>query len=178
MENYRLKLKIGPHEFDAEGDPAVVQAQFAAFKEMVAMAEPFLLTPTTQPATTRADEKTTTAPDNSTNTPDAMLDKIMRVDEKVVSLTVRAASIDDAVLLVLYGQKVLRNNDSVTGYEVMQGLTVSGQGIGRVDRVLDKAGRDGSVIVIGQRRGKRYRLTNAGMTKARKIAADLIAIVA
>ena len=36
MENYRLKVKLGQYEFDAEGSPDVVQAQFVAFQEMVA----------------------------------------------------------------------------------------------------------------------------------------------
>lgn len=179
-ERYRLKLKIGVHEFDAEGDPAVVQAQFEAFKELVKMAGAAAALP--PPSTFTRDEKPLTPAEQPTNqTPldiDASLGKIMHVEDKIVSLTVPAATIDDAVMLVLYGQKILRSSDSVSGYEVMQGLTLSGQGVNRVDRVLDKAGQDGSVIVIGQRRGRRYRLTNAGMAKARKLAADLIAIVA
>lgn len=109
---------------------------------------------------------------------DSALDKIMRVENRVVSLTVRAKSIDDAVLLLVYGQKTLRQNDAVTGAEVMDGLTATGQRIGRVDRVLTKAGELGDVIVIGMGRAKRYRLTNAGITKARQVAAELIAIVA
>jgi DNA-binding PadR family transcriptional regulator len=103
----------------------------------------------------------------------------MKVDGRIVSLTIRADTPDDAVLLLLYGQKVLRENDSVTGGDIMEGLTATGgTSIGRVDRVLEKMGRDGDVIVIGERRGKRYRLTNAGLSRARQIANSLIAIVA
>ncbi len=56
------------------------------------------------------------------------LAKIMRVDNRVVSLTIRARdAADDAVLLLLYGQKtVSRENDSVTGGEVMEGFTATG----------------------------------------------------
>jgi hypothetical protein len=82
-------------------------------------------------------------------------------------------------LLLLYGQKVLRDNDAVTGGEVIEGLTATGgMSIGRTDRVLEKMGRDRDVIVIGERRGKRYRLTNTGISRARQIASSLIAIVA
>lgn len=61
----------------------------------------------------------------------------------------------------------------------MSGLQATGgTSIGRVDRVLEKLGRDGDAIVIGERRAKRYRLTNTGLAKARQLAANLIAIVA
>ncbi len=32
---YKLKIKVGEFEFDAEGPVEVVQAQFAAFKELI-----------------------------------------------------------------------------------------------------------------------------------------------
>ena len=35
----------------------------------------------------------------------------------------------------------------------------------------------GDLIITGERRGKRYRLTNSGIAKARQIAQDLIALV-
>lgn len=36
MEITKLKMKIGEHEFEAEGPTEVVQTQFAAFREDVA----------------------------------------------------------------------------------------------------------------------------------------------
>ena len=53
-----------------------------------------------------------------------------------------------------------------------------GLAVGRIDRLLEKAGTDGDVLVSGERRAKRYRLTNTGLAKARQIAIDLIAVVA
>ena len=35
MAEYKLKIKVGEHEFEAEGPADVVQAQFAAFKDLV-----------------------------------------------------------------------------------------------------------------------------------------------
>ncbi len=82
-------------------------------------------------------------------------------------------------MLILYAQKTLRENDSITGGEIIEGLTATGGlAVMRVDRLLEKAGRDGDVIVIGERRAKRYRLTNTGLNKARGLAAEMIAIVA
>lgn len=103
----------------------------------------------------------------------------MKVENRVVSLTVTPTSIEDAALLLLYGQRLMRNNESPTGSEVVDGLTATGGlDIGRSDRLFEKLARTGDVIMIGERRGKRYRLTNAGMNKARSVAAALIALVA
>lgn len=184
MDMNRLKLKIGPHEFEAEGSPEDVQAQLAKFAELVAMVGSVAAaTPEANPPASPSGHPAASTPPAPPPTPnlddtDGRLDKIMNHDDRVVSLTVRARSVDDAVLLLLYGQKVYRNNDSVTGHEVMQGLTVTGQRAARVDKLLEKAARENSVIVIGEHRGKRYRLTNTGLAKARELAGELIALVA
>lgn len=190
----KLKLKIGVHEFEAEGDPATVAASFEAFQSMVAAANSGPAAPS-QSATVSAlpahlstfggmasvfpQPPLIVQDPAATASTDALLDKIMRIEGRTISLTVRPKNADDAVLLLLYGQKRMRENDSVTGAEVIDGITATGGlQVSRVDRLLEKAGRDGDVIVIGERRGKRYRLTNTGLNKARTIAAELIAIVA
>lgn len=186
MDPYRLKAKIGEHEFDATGDPEVVNAQFQAFKELVAMA---LAAPsaakTTQtiegahiPSTATLFPPSGLPPRAEPSTVDTQLSRIMRVDDRIVSLTVRAKEIDDAVLLILYGHKMLRDTEAVGGFEVIGGLTATGQRVERADRVLDRAARNGFVIIIGERRSRRYRLTNVGLSKAREVAAELIATVA
>jgi hypothetical protein len=177
--NYRMKIKVGDHEFEAEGPADVVNEQFKAFTDLIAKLPASAPHQTHSPA--RADESTGIMAAERRDMPsaDSALDKIMRLDGRVISLTARPKSAEEAVLLLLYGQKVMRDNDSVTGSEVIDGLTATGgMQVARVDRLLEKAARDGDAIVIGERRGKRYRLTNAGLMKARTIAADLIAIVA
>jgi hypothetical protein len=178
MDSYRLKTKIGDNEFDAEGDPETVNAQFQAFKELVAMAlaappPVTVAAPVSPPMAAPA-----TPPRLDLSAVDAQLPKIMKVDDRIVSLTVRAKDVDDAVLLLLYGQRILRETDGIGGFEVVGGLATTGQRVDRVDRVLDRAARDGYAIIIGERRARRYRLTNTGLTKAREIAAELIATVA
>jgi|SRR5579864_7574271 len=175
MDNdYRLKIKLGADEFEAEGPIQVVQSQFAAFKELIEAraAMPSVVIPapapnadaTTKPEATAINER---------------LDKIMQLNERVVSLTARPGPPESSILLLLYGQKILRQNDSVTGAEIMQGIAATGGlAIARADRVLDRLATDGDVIVIGERRSRRYRLTNAGVVKARNIAIELLKIVA
>jgi hypothetical protein len=174
MDSDRLKMKIGEHEFDAQGPTEVVDRRLADFKKLVELALASQTAAVSKP-TEKPSPDAGKTPDNQGADP---LAKIMRVEERIVSLTVRAQSPTDAVLLILLGQRQFRQNDAVTGMEVNQGLTVSGQTVGRVDRVLDRAAAAGHVIVIGQHRGRRYRLTNSGLARAGDIANALIATVA
>ncbi len=164
MEPNKLRIKIGDHEFEAEGPAEVVQAQFAAFKELLA----------TAPVPRTAAEP---SGDQRANNPPP-LDKIMKVEKRVVSLSVQAKSLEDAILLLLLGQKTFRNNDSVTGAEIVDGLTVSGQSKDGAGRLLKKIASEGNIIITGAHRGKRYRLTNQGVSKAQDLARDLIELIA
>jgi hypothetical protein len=165
----RGRIKIGDHEFDAEGPADVVQDQFAAFKEMIAT----LPTQSRQPQEQERDKE-----QNSTSQlPHLPLEKIIKVEGRVVSLTARCESVDEAVMLILLGQKEFRNNQEVTGAEIMDGLKQSGYLLGRVDLVLDKLSKEGSTIIIGVHRARRYRLTNVGHSKALSIAKEVLTTV-
>ena len=135
MDIHKLKIKIGTHEFEAEGPTDVVQAQFEAFKELVANVPVVPI----QPPRTETKHPTEERPQSNLNDIDKSLDKIMNVDHRVVSLTVRPKTLDDAILALLYGQKVLRESDAVTGAEVMNGLKATGGvSVARVDKPLEK----------------------------------------
>jgi len=89
----------------------------------------------------------------------------------------RCDSADEAVLLILLGQKEFRSNEEATGAEIMDGLVQSGYRLSRVDNLMNKLTAEGSVITIGVHRGRRYRLTNIGLLKALDIARDVVATV-
>jgi DNA-binding transcriptional ArsR family regulator len=181
MSENRLKIKIGDHEFEAEGPAEVVQAQFAAFTELVGR----LPARTEKPP--QAQPKPETQPEeeikeqgngsNGSNSGALNLEKIMRVEGRYVSLTVRANSVPEAVLLLLLGQRHYRGNDSVTGAELLSGLRETGMNVGRVDYTMDRLSNEGFVITLGVGRGRRYRLNNAGIMRAQEIARALIATV-
>lgn len=176
---YRMKIKVGPHEFEAEGSPDVVQEQFRMFKEMVTNA-PNVQEPLAQKVLPSATSSSTIKIEPRTENVENDLHKIMDydADQRVVSLTVRPKSADDAVLLVLLGQRILLEKEAVTGGSIMEGITATGGlQVTRVDRLLEKLGREGDVIVLGEHRSKTYRLTNAGMNRARQIATDLLSMV-
>jgi len=170
METTRIKIKIGDHEFDAEGPAEIVQAQFEAFRSIVSTLQ-------REPIKSQVtlDQQTPIKPLDTNGSPHVPLENILHVAGRVVSLTALPASPSDAALLIMLGHKDLRNNVSVTGQEIGDGLAQSGRPVPRVDRVMDKAMEDAYVLKTGIKRGTRYRLTNQGLTKALSIAKDLIA---
>ena len=172
MDNYKLKIKIGSHEFEAEGPASIVQSQFEAFKELIANAK-FDNGANNQIEATQTSFDTI---NNATEIP-LMLDKITQIDERIVSLTARPETIEDAALVILLGQRTFRSNDSVTGSEVIDGLRQSGLAVSRVDWRLEKLASQGLIIKIGSNRASRYRLTNQGVNKAQGVARALIALV-
>jgi hypothetical protein len=176
---YKLKMKIGQHEFEAEGPADVVQQQLQLFKDMIASAP---ASPAPYPQTVSMLPDRTIVP-STTNVNvesiESSIHKIMQFDdaERIVSLTIRPDSVEDAVLLILLGQKVMLSNESVTGGAIMEGITVTGLSVTRIDRLLEKLGSSGDVIVIGEHRGKRYRMTNSGVNRAKEIAEKWLVMV-
>jgi hypothetical protein len=75
----------------------------------------------------------------------------------------------------MLGQKELRNNETVTGQELGDGLSVSGRPVPRTDRLMEKPIDSNYVMKNGFKRSVRYRLTNIGHQKALAIARELIA---
>jgi len=176
MSEYRLKIKIGSHEFEAEGPADAVAKQFSDFKEIISKIPdlPVATTAPTAPAlsnTTAASGPSPSAP--TLPPPVSALNKIFRVGGRVISLTALPGSDNDAALLIMLGQKELRDNDAATGSEVKDGLELSGYKTGRIDRTMDRFVTDGLVLTMGRNRGRKYRLTNQGLAKAQAIADEL-----
>jgi hypothetical protein len=171
MDAYKLKIKVGEHEFEAEGPPESVERQFQMWKELIATASQQKYTTI---AGTKAQETSATSPEMAS----LPLERIMRAEGRVISLTAPPELAPEAVLLLLLGQRQLRSNESVTGSEMMDGLQLSGFRMARVDRLLDNLATDGLVIRSGAHRGTRYRLSNTGLARAQAIAREVIGRVA
>ncbi len=167
METTKIRMKIGTHEFEAEGPAETVKEQLEAFRSLLSTGEAIVKT-IASPA----------QPESSAKTGDpthVSLERIMRVQGRIVSLTAIPASEGDAALLVLLGNKDMRNNEAVTGMEIGDGLAQSGRPVSRVDRVMEKLKEEAFVMKSGYRRGVKYRLSNSGHTKALAVARELIA---
>jgi len=160
MSESRLRIKFGEHEFEAEGSTESVERQLEIFKRLVI------------PGTAlKAAMETTqeSAKDQAT----LSLEKIMNVQGRTVSLRA-AAKVDDAVLLLLLGQRQFRQHHILSGKDVMNGLRASGFKVRRADLVLKKLSGAGSIIAIGRYRARRYQLSKSGLDGAEQIARRLI----
>lgn len=172
MDTYRIKVKLGEYEFEAEGPSEIVREQFESFKQIVSSIPPKQDTPISPQ--TQQDTATQSVTEDTSS---SLYDKVFKVDGRVVSLTALPPTPIDAILMVVLGQRHYRKNEAVTGSEIMDGLQLSGYTIERIDRQMDKFVSDGLVIRIGKARATRYRLTNQGLLKAQTIAKDVIATV-
>jgi hypothetical protein len=175
MENLKLKMRIGEHEFEAEGPTEIVQAQFDVWREMVSNRPAQTISPS---ASVSPSASASASPSPAPPASELRLEKVMRQEGRVVSLTARGASLEDEILLVLLGQRNLRNNDSVSGAEILDGLRLTGRTVNRIDYQIDKMTEAGNVITVGSNRARRYRLTNQGFAKAQELAMDLVETVA
>jgi hypothetical protein len=170
MDNYRLKLRIGEHEFEAEGPSDIVTKQFEAFQAMI---QALASAPAKQPEKPADGGKGGEVPAPGLASEED-LGKIFQVSGRYVSLTARPERVSDAALLLLFGQKRLRGQDLVTGAELLEGLKQSGYQEDRADRVMDKI--DPTLYnKTGLRRGVKYRLTNPGVTQAQGLVSELAA---
>jgi hypothetical protein len=170
METTKIRLKVGSHEFEAEGPPEVVQAQFEAFRELISkQTEKQEEKPSAIPQELKQDEEVTN------RLPHLPLERIVRATGRIVSLTALPASTEDAALLIMLGHKDLRNHENVTGQEIGDGLAQSGRPVSRTDRIMEKPIASACVLKSGLKRSTRYRLSNVGHQKALLLARDLIA---
>lgn len=170
MDISRIKIKIGEHEFEAEGPAEIVKEQFEAFKDIIRSL------PSINTSARKADEQQASLNQSDTQQfPHIPLEKILHVDGRIVSLTALPSTPNDAALLIMLGHKDLRNNLSVTGQEIGDGLAQSGRPVARVDRIMEDAIGEALVLKTGIKRASRYRLTNQGLTKALGLARDLLA---
>jgi len=168
MENTRIKIKIGNHEFEAEGPSKIVQEQFEAFKQLI-VSEPQHVAPSPKTPTEAKAHGATL--DKETG----KLDSICRVEGRVVSLTVKPEAAANGALLVMLGQRIYRESETVTASELIDGLEQSGYTPDRLNRIMQPLADEGSVVRIGKKKGTRYRFTNQGLSKAQAIAKEEIA---
>src|SRR2546430_5384640 len=121
MEPFRLKLKVGLHEFEAEGDQETVERQLAIWRELIA-------TPGMS-ASPLPREGGPVGPATAPNEPTAKYAKIFRHQGRVVSLSVQPNGDRrnaDAALLVILGQRLYNGTDLVSGGQIIDGLDQSG----------------------------------------------------
>lgn len=174
MSESSLKMKVGEHEFAAEGSEDFVEKHLAKFEAMIASLPaktPDIMLHDIVDDPSASDSSSSSS--SSLPAPKSDLMKIFRVDGRVISVVAKPANESDAALLILLGQKELRGNEASTGSEVKDGLELSGYKPLRIDRTMDSFVAEGLVLINGKHRGKKYRLSNPGLVKAQGLADEL-----
>jgi hypothetical protein len=166
METTKLHLRVGQHEFDAEGPEDVVKEAFEKWRALVEKA-------TEGPPMPAAD---TQAPQVEMEARASDLSRIFKEDERSVSVKFLPQTEQrdaDVVLLILYGQKILKQQDEVPVTVLKAALKQSGCPIDRVDRIVARYVSDGLLRKGGMGKGGVYQLSNVGEQRATRLIADL-----
>ena len=193
MEPYRLRIKLGAHEFESEGSEEAVKEQFAIWRELLGSpasqsivaaspVAPIVTTPIEQDSPPPFVALQVAAPvvSNGGNGAEfSAYDKIFVHRDKLVVLSILPegeSRESDAAMLIMLGRRHYLREELVGGTGIIQGLQQSGMGYLRADRVF--GGNLGQYVTrTGQKRAARYRLTQVGISKAKEIAKRLEAIV-
>jgi len=167
-DNHRIKLKIGDAEFEAEGAPDAVQAQYESFLAALAAV------PTKSAKPKSLAERDAFVPD--TEYDDALNNRVFELREDgLVVLRVQPTTDQreaDALAMILYGYRRLKNEEHVLATQLLRAARQSGLGIDRVDRAIG-AYPPRFVLRGGQRKGTTYTLTTQGAARAEEVIAQL-----
>jgi hypothetical protein len=178
-------MKIGAHEFEAEGDQESVERQFEAWRELIASApSPTASSPPPPLPTSDAGGGQMPLPLGNSGTTGITVDpsgfeKIIRREGKNLSLSALPNGdnrVADAALVLMIAHKVYNGLDQVGGMALLEGLKQSGYPIDRVDRVLERHIPD-LILRTGVRRAVKYRLNNRGLNRAINVARELMDMV-
>lgn len=161
---HRIKVKIGEAEFEAEGPVELVKQQYSAFLDAVSKhSSPMVPIGTTGNPSAHRDA-----------TPEE-LSLVFKQEKDSISL-LRTPKTDnpkaDALIVLLYGFLKLQDQRAVGAPTLVKAAVASGLGLDRLDRTFDA--RSSWIHATGQRKGKRYTLTNPGIVEARKMVDALV----
>lgn len=162
MSTYRLRVKIGSHEFEAEGDEDTVLQQFEEFKKLI---ERSSVAPVEKPS----------EPEAGASAAETGLHRLFDYDEKdnLISLRVSPRGEDripDTILLLLLGYREVAGDEEVLVTHLKPAMQRSGLKVTRVDRMTRSLVDHVLVIKTGVGKGGKYRLSSPGLAKAKKIA--------
>jgi len=175
METYKLRIKIGNAEFEAEGPEQTVKEQFEAFKLLVESSPRGVNTTAKQPST---EPLQAYEPLEAMDSEDLRRLYLFSKSGDSLSLAFPPQGKDrqqQALLLILYGFKMLLGQDDASVGALKDSLEQSGFVVERVDRLAFPLTKAGLVWKGGKKgRGGKYRLTNLGVSQAQSVAKELL----
>jgi hypothetical protein len=177
----KLRVKVGINEFEAEGLPEQVTAQYEAWKELIEK------TPQSAAATPSVPVIPSSAV-TEVKTREGFFSTPWDIfggdhDGDLMSLRVHPPAGEtrdaDAILLVLYGYRKAGNQGEgvveVPVTKLKESLDVSGLKISRIDRAAAPYVKTGYILKAGRAKGGVYRLTVTGYARAEELAQRLFA---
>lgn len=176
MESHRIKVKLGDAEFDAEGKPEAVQAQYEAF--LAAIAAIPKKTPETPPTPIINGTGALAAAAATVNGVGAVtgvtMDRVFRQGDRLslAALPKGDNATADAMLALLYGYLKMQGEPTVTGTALMKSARISGISVDRIDRTMDSL--SDFVLSAGVRKARRYQLNNRGLTRAEEVIKTIL----
>jgi len=173
METYKLKVKVGESEFEAEGPEEAVKAQFEAFKQMLESGA----VKVTAPHERRGEHP----PKNHEVGNEALL-KLYKIEERngrkdvTLRFTPQGGErrVSTALLLLLHGHRELADVENVPVTTLSDAMEQSGVPVARLDRAAAPLLREGLALRGGRSKGTWYRLTNQGTARAQDDARTLL----
>jgi hypothetical protein len=172
LSPYRLKVRLGSHEFESEGSEPTVKEQFQLFLNAVNLA-PAIHAPNGCANGSNANDSDGNVVDDDSHDEDleSAWSRAYKRDGDQLSLHVLPQTKfanADALILLIYGYQTLLKQESVKSTEVMEAAKMSGLRVDRIERNLPNSH---SVFVIkgGNGKGSRYTLNNRGLTYAQEL---------
>jgi hypothetical protein len=171
--NYKLQVKLGVAEFNAEGPEETVKEQFQLFLAAAAAA------PVT--ANNGSGSASTVGVSGSTGATVAIdSDLLSRFfqedDEESVSLRVLPKTAEkrdaDSLVLLLYGHRALKSQQDVVATRVLKAAKQSGLTIDRIEKVLGV--HEALYSRGGIKKGTRYGLNNQGIAYAEDLIRKML----
>ncbi len=181
MDTYKLRIKKGSYEIEAEVPKEIIASELKAFRDLLS------LEPLPQDDISEANaEQEEVLPFNGKQ-PIQTIENIDRKHLKplflenkdgLITLGVPPAKGErhapDAILLIALGYQILHNEDQIRVTQLKRSLKESGVIVGRISRVLENDIKQGFLIKTGRGKGGQYRLTNKGKIEAQKLMNDIL----
>ncbi|MFY9792957.1 MAG: hypothetical protein WAJ99_17380 [Candidatus Sulfotelmatobacter sp.] len=181
MDIFKLRLKIGVNEFEAEGSQEYVQAERQVFLDNI---DEHHEEPDEEPAPPPGDNPGVPPPPPGAKSAISLADmaKLAHQDKSDKDLIVLTAlpqeaetQKQDALLLLLLAHRVIRNEENVKSTDALNGMKQSGIGVSEIASVAEKMST--LVLKTGVRKGTKYRLSTSGVQRAVEVAKTLLAHV-
>ena len=174
MATYKVRLKVGVHEFEGEGERQDIDALFSQWRELIDKVGNSAVEAKGGSAGTEMRRET-----GAEEVSSLQLEQIFLADEKrdlvmLRSLPTGEARYADAVLLVLYGFRRFREQDEVLVTVLKSSLEASGSSPARIDRITEPLIREGLLLKGGKAKGGKYRLTTKGVARAEELTQQIL----